>query len=152
MGSVIPYRRDLSRQIDLLNNVVRITSRWKKNLTGLGNFLFNMALLNSIGERSIRFIVRKFATLNPTAKVCRIGLTNLGLLARNKIDFGVGPCLNAFMYPPIGIPPLLLAGLSGCADNLCLSIGYLTGSISTDTMDRLVKRIDQELHMLESVE
>lgn len=145
-------RLPLDSQNDLLNNVAGITSRWKKNLTGLGNFLFNMAFLKCNDDRSIRFLVRKFVSLNSTAKVCRIGLTNLGLLARNKIDFGGGPCLDAYMYPPVGIPPLLIAGLSGCADTLCFSIGYLSGSISADTMDSLFKTIDQELSGLESVE
>ena len=145
-------RLPLCRRSDFLNNVVRVTRRWKKNLTGLGNFLFNMAFLKCNDYRSIRFLIRTLVSLNPTAKVCRIGFTNLGLLDRNKIDFGEGPCLNAYMYPPVGIPPLLIAGLSGCADSLCLSIGYLNGSISTDTMNSLVEMIDQELYHLESVQ
>jgi len=145
-------RLPLGKQNDFLNDVARITRRWKKSLAGLGNFLFNMAFLRCNDYRSVRFLVKTFVNLNPTTKVCRIGFTNLGLLVRNKIDFGGGPCFNAYMYPPVGIPPILIAGLSGCADSLCFSIGYLNGSISTDTMNSVVKMIDQELYQLESAQ
>lgn len=134
---------------DLLNNIVRLTTKWKNNLHGLGNFLFNMAFLKCNNERSIQYITKKFITRETSAKACRIGLTNLGLLIQSKIDFGGGPCTDAFMYPPIGVPPLLLAGVSGCADKLFLSIGYMTGSMPTDTIELLVEEIDQQLYLME---
>lgn len=134
---------------ELLNKVVRSTIRWKKNMLGLGNFLFNMIFLKCLSRRSIRFLVNRLIKSDPQAKVCRIGLTNFGLLEPKKINFGDGPCSNAFMLPPIGKPPLLIAGASGCSEKLYISIGYKTGSFSTDAMNKLIEEIDKELYLLE---
>jgi NRPS condensation-like uncharacterized protein len=139
----------LRGHIELLEDVIRLTIRWKKNLTGLGNFLFNKVFLKCLSGRSIRFLVNKLSRRDQHAKVCRIVLTNFGLLDPTKIDFGDGPCSNAFILPAIGTPPFLVAGASGCADKICFSIGYRTGSLSADTMNKLIKEFDNELYLLE---
>ena len=137
---------------ELLNKVVSSTIRWKRNMLGLGNFLFNMIFLKCQSGRSIQFLASRLFNSDPQSKVCRIGLTNFGLLDEKKIDFGDGPCSNAFMLPPIGAPPLFLAGASGCAEKICLSIGYKIGSLPTDAMNKLIEEIDKELYFLERVE
>jgi NRPS condensation-like uncharacterized protein len=142
-------RLPLSRQAELLEDVARATSRWKKNLCGLGNFLFNIAFLKCNNDRSIRLIARKFIPAGPAPKACRIVFTNLGLLNREKIDFGDGPCLNAYMIPPIGNPPLFITGASGFDGKLFISMGYWTGSMSAETIADLTEEIDRELNRLE---
>jgi NRPS condensation-like uncharacterized protein len=137
---------------DLLDDVIRLTTQWKKNLAGLGNFLFNMIFLKCNSGRSIRFLVNKLIKRDQQAKVCRIVFTNLGLLDPKKIDFGDGPCSNAFILPAIGTPPYLIAGASGCADKICFSIGYKSGSLPTDSINKLIDELDRELYLLERIE
>ena len=139
----------LSRKAEFIEDVVRSTRRWKKKLCGLGNFLFNLAILQCNTDRSIRFITRKFITAGPVSKACRIVFTNLGKLDREKLDFGNGPCLNGYILPPIGFPPLFIAGASGFAGKLSISMGYLTGSLSDNAIADLTDEIDRELRILE---
>jgi hypothetical protein len=111
--------------------------------------MFNMAFLQLLSERMVRLLVRKFMSQSLYAKICKIGFFNLGSIDERKLDFGYGPCRNAFFLPPTGDPPLLLGCVSGCGGKIFMGIGYRPNAISPEVIDTILDEIDGELKLLE---
>lgn len=132
-----------------LKRVARRTARWKRTKAGLGASLLAMACMGLLPDGLIRSLTRTALGRGLSLDGCRIALTNMGILDERKLDFGDGPCLGARLSPPVALPPLMIAGATGCAGTLSFSLGFRHPSLRKEEAERLLKELDRELSLLE---
>jgi NRPS condensation-like uncharacterized protein len=70
------------------------------------------------------------------------GITNMGIVRPERVDFGVRP-VRAHCLAPMGYPPLLIGGLSGYQGSLTFSFG--TSAWAAPQLERFVEGMLAEL-------
>lgn len=132
-----------------LQAVVSRTATWKRTWAGLGATLFGATPLMALPAGLLRRMSRAlFASLRRSQAV-RLGLTNMGLLEARRLDFGTGPCVDACLYAPAGLPPLLVGGATGCAGSVTFHLQHYADALSEDSVAALLQETDEELRRLE---
>ena len=127
-----------------LVKVAQKTAQWKRNYSGLGTNLSLWPL-----RFLPHFLLRRIMKLIFLSGGGMTGLTNLGPIDDTKLDFGSGPCLDAVLLPPVGVPPLGIGGVSGCKGKLTIGLSYRTPCISQEKIEALFVQIDREIQNLE---
>lgn len=129
--------------------MVAQTSYWKRSGRSLGN-AFSNHVLGLLGQRpGLRFLVGVLL-----GRVCRrpggikTGFTNMGPIDAARLDFGAGPALDAWLIPPVGRPPFLMGGVTGCAGNLHVSVGWVEPALPRATAERVLDVLNRELGAL----
>ncbi len=135
-----------------LRRVGEAFRRWKRRLTGLGFavLLFPAAALTPawIAHR----LTVAFFGLGARMGACPQMLTNMGVIDEQRVDFGDGPCLEAWLVAPVARRPVLVAGASGCAGAVHLSVGYQESEVPAETIATLLETVDEELAALEAID
>lgn len=72
-------------------------------------------------------------------------LTNMGVIDSHRVKFDDCPLQNAYLSASVLYPPIFVAGLSGCAEQLTLSAGFCESSISATTISELFHQTLLEL-------
>lgn len=131
-----------------LSRITELTSRWKRHGSGIGSAIWSQLLASLLPHSLLRAALSRLFRQLIHGRMPQIALTNMGPIDDALLDFGDGPCLEARLLPPIGQPPLLLAGVTGCAGALHFSVGYRHPSPTADQVKQLLGRMDRELELL----
>lgn len=75
-------------------------------------------------------------------------LTNMGIISREQVNFGDAPVVDAFLTPPLVLPPLFLIGLSGFEESLTASLGFCESGIPQSTVVDLLNNVESQLAKL----
>lgn len=73
------------------------------------------------------------------------GMTNLGSIDTQSLDFGTPSIASAVIVPPPCCPPFLGTGLSGFGDTITISAGFFESAISKSKIEELFDLIDSEI-------
>lgn len=133
----------------LVLEVARRTARWKRNLAGLGHGLSVAPTLALLPHAASRWLIRTLMGPMALRRGCAVALTNMGLISEERLDFGAGPCLDARVDAPVGLPPALIAGATGCAGRLTVGVGYRPLALPAADVGSLLEALDRELARLE---
>lgn len=141
--------RPLPTATEMVSGVRAITRRWKRTGLGLATAVYSVALAAILPARWLSRMVGKLVVSGPPADVSRIVMTNMGRLDPERLDFGAGPCTAAYILPPLGYAPTLIAGATGCCGAVDLSVAYQEPALARDVVVGLLESVDRELRALE---
>jgi NRPS condensation-like uncharacterized protein len=128
----------------VLSKVVETMARWKSRRPGVtGAILMELAMAGGYRNAQARF--NQMVPMG--SKVSPLLLSNLGILDASRLVFGSAAVLDAFALTPIMLGHGLMLGVSSYRDTLTLSIGYCQGLIAESTIEGLLDRVMQELHL-----
>lgn len=142
-------RRPLPDPAELVTRVRAITRRWKRTGLGLPFAIVSVLLAAALPSRWLSGMVAKLVISGPPAQVSKIVMTNMGRLDESRLDFGHGPCTAAYILPPLGYAPALIAGATGCRGAVDLSVAYQEPALGRDIVGGLLASVDRELRALE---
>jgi len=142
-------RRPLPSSVDLVARVRAVTRRWKRTGLGLPFAIVSVLLAAALPARWLRKMVSGLVTSGPPAGVSRIVMTNMGRLDEARLDFGHGPCPAAYILPPLGYAPALIAGATGCCCAVDLSVAYQEPALTREAVVALLDAVDDELRALQ---
>jgi NRPS condensation-like uncharacterized protein len=134
---------------DNLARVVATTSAWKRGRTGVLLGTPVMAVMSILPHAWIRAVLHRFlARLVTPAGACT-GLTNIGPIDAEALDFGDGPCTAAMIISPLAPAPTLITALTGCAGALDFTLAFRDPQLAPADAERLITAMDRELAALE---
>jgi NRPS condensation-like uncharacterized protein len=129
--------------------VRRATRRWKAGMTSLLLALPVGMLASVIPHGWGRALVgRLLSRFRREAGGCT-GLTNIGPIHAERLDFGDGPCMAARVIVPLPRPYMVIGALTGCAGCLDFTVGYRSPQLAHEDARRLMEHLDRELQALE---
>ena len=73
------------------------------------------------------------------------GLTNMGEISREQVDFGEAKTEDAFLAPPLVFPPFFVIGLSGFAGSITMSAGFCESAVAKTAVAGLFDTVEKEL-------
>lgn len=73
------------------------------------------------------------------------GLTNMGEISREQVDFGEATAVDAFLTPPLVFPPFFVIGLSGFAGSITMSAGFCESAVAKTAVAGLFDTVEKEL-------
>lgn len=132
----------------MLARVHRITWRWKRLGVGHPFAVYSICLATALPAGVLRSLVAWMVTSGPAAQASQLVLTNMGRLDPERLDFGGGPCADAYILPPVARPPALIAGATGFAGAVDLTVAYHEPAMTGAEAARLVAALDDELEAL----
>ncbi|MBI5486632.1 MAG: hypothetical protein HY905_04825 [Deltaproteobacteria bacterium] len=143
---------DLDEGFDgLLARVTRHTRARKASWIGLNDYV---AMLPVIGWMPMSWLHGFFGMLiRATNRWRRMpnGLTNMGPIRRETVDFDAAP-RRAFLRVPPTFPPNFVLGMSGYGGELSLSAGWYPGSAPEALVERFFDLVVEELRGVEGTE
>jgi NRPS condensation-like uncharacterized protein len=117
----------------------------KENYLGLGIMLVLYFMLSPypffIKKRSVKKQWRE----NLAKEKVPPGMTNLGPIDNQKVNFGAIAIKNMYMAAPACCPPWFCCGLSGFSGTLTLSSGFYPSSIPVKQIEEFFSLVDEEL-------
>jgi NRPS condensation-like uncharacterized protein len=134
---------------DSLALVRRATRRWKAGMTGLLLALPVGMLASVIPHAWGRALVDRLLSRFRRVQGACTGLTNIGPIRAEDLDFGDGPCLAARVTVPLPRPYMLIGALTGCNGSLDFTVGYRSPQVAHEDARRLMETLDRELMALE---
>jgi NRPS condensation-like uncharacterized protein len=113
----------------------------KQNFIGLGDYLIMPILIRILPYGMMKPLLRRFFLNEAKKGKIHFGMTNLGVIDKNLLDFGDCGIVDVFLIPPLHGQPLFVFGLSGFRDSLTFSICCKTGKepVIPAFLDRLVE-------------
>ncbi|MBI5500611.1 MAG: hypothetical protein HY907_10255 [Deltaproteobacteria bacterium] len=152
MSGIDPMSLGVPPELDegfdgLLARVTRHTRGRKASWIGLNDYV---AMLPVIGWMPMSWLDGIFGGLiRATNRGLRMpnGLTNMGPIRREAVDFGAAP-RRAFLRVPPTFPPNFVLGMSGYGGELSLSAGWYPGSAPEALVERFFDLIVEELRAL----
>ena len=146
---LVSGRLPLPAAEDNLARVLRATRAWKAGQTGILLGVPVMLVATCLPHAFTRaFLTRFLARLVTPAGACT-GLTNIGPIDAQALDFGHGPCAAARVLSPLAPTPTMITALTGCAGALDFSIAYREPQLDSADAQRLMDGMDRELAALE---
>jgi len=142
-------RLPLPAPVDNLDRVLRVTGNWKSGQTGILLGIPVMALASVLPHAMLRAVLNLFLGRLVTPAGACTGLTNIGPIHADALDFGFGPCTAAKVISPLAPSPTMIAALTGCAGALDFTVAYREPELSSVEAQRLVDAMDRELAALE---
>jgi len=141
-------RRPLPPARELLARTVALTRRWKRGHVGYGFALFAvfMAVLTPGGM--LRRLIAHMVQHGPPQRLGPVVFTNMGRLDPDRLDFGGGPCEHAYILPPIGHPPVLIAAATGCGGAVDVTVAYREPALGSEQVQALLAAVDAEIDAL----
>lgn len=141
-------RRPLPAASDLLRHTMTLTRRWKRGVLGYGFALFASTLLTVLPGGVVRALVAAMVLHGPPQRLGPVVFTNMGRLDSVRLDFGAGPCDHAYILPPIGHPPVLIAAATGCAGAVDVTVAYKEPALDAAQVERFLAALDAEIGAL----
>ena len=142
-------RLPLPDPTELLPRIAEGTAAWKSRGSGLGVSISALAWPGMLPHGLTRWFFAKAFSFVRRRWGCSVGLTNMGPIDGDRIDFGDGPCLAARLTPPVGRPPMLVTGATGCAGAVDFTLCYLSPTLGAAEAKGLIETMDGELTRLE---
>jgi len=142
--------RPLPPPAEMVARVRALTRRWKETGLGLATAIYSVMLAAALPARWLTRMVAALVSSGPPARVSRIVLTNMGPIDEARLDFGHGPCTAAYILPPLGHHPALIAGATGCCGAVDLTVAYREPALPREAVEDLVQAVDRELVVLAS--
>lgn len=141
-------RRPLPQPRDLLRHTLAQTDRWKRGYLAYGIVTALVALAAALPGAWVRRGVAHFVLHGPPQRLGSVVFTNMGRLDPRRLDFGTGPCAHAYILPPIGDPPALIAAATGCCGAVDVTVAYREPALVGTQVDRLLEAVEDELTAL----
>jgi len=146
-GFVFPnIGTELGQDMDATCGKVReVMARLKDDCIGLGIYP-SVTPLNKLLPLAWRGrITGKFMDMIINGSNLPPIITNMGPIDEARLDFGSVGVRRAYLFPPFGLPPAFLCGLSGFGESLTLSSGYCASSVDPQVAEGFLDRILVEL-------
>ncbi len=129
--------------------VRRVTRGWKASMTSLLQCIpagmVAAVTPHAFGRWAVSLLLHRGRRISGACT----GLTNIGPIRAEDLDFGDGPCIAARVTSPVAHPYMLIAAVTGCAGALDFTVGYRSPQVEHDAIRRLVQVLDRELAALE---
>lgn len=118
----------------------KTTNQLKASNTGMG-FWLRVNLISGIGFRNFRHLMeREFKKKDASPMI-----SNIGVLHRERIDFGDTKVLDAFILGPFMYPPYPMLVVSTFEDVMTLTMSYCEANENRPVVERLLDKIIREI-------
>ncbi len=134
---------------DNLARVTKVTKPWKAGRTGILLGIPVIALASVLPHAALRAVLHLILGRLLTPAGACTGLTNIGPMEAEALDFGDGPCLAARVISPLAPSPTMITALTGCAGALDFTVAYREPTLDGADAQRLIDAMDRELAALE---
>ncbi len=141
-------RRPLPPPRELLRHAMALTRRWKRGLVGYGFALFAVHLATALPGALLRKAIGHGVRHGPPQRLGPVVFTNMGRLDPQRLDFGAGPCNHAYILPPIGHPPVLIAAATGCRGAVDVTVAHCEPALTASRVEAFLDAVRDELDAL----
>jgi NRPS condensation-like uncharacterized protein len=141
-------RRPLPAARELMERTLASTRRWKRGFVGYGFALVAITLAAVLPGGILRSLVARAVQQGPPQRLGPVVFTNMGRLDPARLDFGAGPCQHAYILPPIGHPPVLIAAATGCGDAVDVTVAHHDPAIGVERVQTFLDAVDAEIDAL----
>ncbi len=141
-------RRPLPPARELMERTLAATRRWKRGLVGYGFALFAVTLATILPGGVIRPLLGRAVRQGPPQRLGPVVFTNMGRLDPTRLDFGAGPCRHAYILPPIGHAPVLIAAATGCGDAVDVTVAHQEPALGAEQVRAFLDAVDVEIDAL----
>jgi NRPS condensation-like uncharacterized protein len=115
-----------------------LMNRHKGGHPGLGDFAAATALARLLPSGAFRSLALLMFREHYQAGRMFTGLTNMGPIQPEALDFGDARVEQAWLIPPQVYPPMVTLGISGFGESLSFSISYFRGAEGPDAVAALL--------------